>query len=349
MANPPARTRAYRMRLDEWRLRKNKSKSDRRRIKTISRQQQVTRVSESLESVPSSSGTLPADLPGALHEFLLEYDIDIALPNEIEISELLDRIHFLPYPERGLEIMVYKWRPDSTYLKAASIYLQEECHGYLPYFCFNTLEGKSLFHLIQEKVALHEQFSLTKICLKANLKRTLAHDSEYLGVAWMREWHSACRSSTWEKAKAALFRCAGLHDNHQSKTIFLDCALVVTAEKLLGHNMELFKKWKAHVEAFDDSKEPEAHSCRRQYMDILSHFSDEAFDVDPFWYKYAVEINKWNDKMVVRDKMRERSKHQQLEEYQTKYRKLEDLWGSVDGGIDCMVQNLLRTSNRESD
>jgi hypothetical protein len=266
----------------------------------------------------------------------------------MEISELLDRIHFLPYPDRGLEIMLYRWRSDGTYLKAALIYLQEECHGYLPYFCFLTLEGKSLFHLIQEKVASDEQFPLTKVCLKANLKRTLELDLTYLEIGWMREWRNACRPNTWEEAKASLYRAASLHDNYQSGTIFLDCTLVVIAEKLLAENMELFNKWKAHIEDFDFSKEPDAQVCRREYMDILSHFSIANFDIDLFWYKYAVKMNKWNDKMVARNQLRQTDESQQLEEYRSKYRRLEELCGSVDGGIDGMVQNLLLTAKCES-
>ncbi|KAI9051955.1 hypothetical protein LZ554_004210 [Drepanopeziza brunnea f. sp. 'monogermtubi'] len=161
----------------------------------------------------------------------------------------------------------------------------------------NPENGPILFKLIQVLVPPEEQHMLNKAFLEDDLR---SHsDPDYPFNAWRYSWRSVLRcqdleeeeeehpddegddvnaecevtycSEDWENAKEMLRADATISQVAGQR--FLDCALVVMAERRLTA-----------------CKNDPSHWKRRKYLDVLKDFRHLDADVDPSFYKDSLQI-----------------------------------------------------------
>lgn len=173
-----ASVRAYRMKLDEWRLWKNNSKTERRNAKAVTRHRSRNiEASGSEKSVSTSIVTgiqspPPVDVPMAPVDFVEIYGV-LVPSGPLDISDLLPLIsNPCSRPLSGLEIILMKWKSDGKYLKAALNYLWDN-RAFFPIYHHNQ-NGISIFHLIDTKLDYLEKFSVKKV-LRDRLRASSGH------------------------------------------------------------------------------------------------------------------------------------------------------------------------------
>jgi hypothetical protein len=89
-------------------------------------------------------------------------------------------------------------------------------------------------------------------------------------------------------------------------TLFVNCALVVTAERLLGYLMAWLEVRRARVEPLSSNESEEARQFRDAYITILDDFREKELYVDVSWCKYALQIAAWNEAVatVIQDQQK---------------------------------------------
>jgi hypothetical protein len=348
ITNIMVRVRAYRMKLDEWRLWKNNSKTERRNAKAVTRHRSRNiEASGSEKSVSTSIVTgiqspPPVDVPMTPVDFVEIYGV-LVPSGPLDISDLLPLISN-PYcrPLSGLEIILMKWKSDGKYLKAALNYLWDN-RGFAR-IDYQTQDETSIFHLIDTKLDSLEKFSLSKRCLEIDFELAQGLPEEFRFVVypeWKALWRKACALRSWDDVKKCLNMISD-DPEFSGRHLFTSTALPFLAEKLLQKNMELLEQWKTRG-AFVPANEAEmAITPLRESMDILSSFKRDKFDIDTIWYKRFLQFLMSNESLVKYQKRQ----LEQLEECQKKFLQLKTLHESVDGTND-LVQNLLNTANRE--
>jgi hypothetical protein len=335
MTDRQLRIRSYRMKLDEWRMWKNNSKTARRRTKTISRHRQprAITVSESLEEASSSREPIsapppPVDLSGSTLYFVL-YGISVPL-GPLDIAELLPMLSSLcSKPECALEIMLNKWKSDGSYLKAALNYLQENKANFR--MKSQTLAGKSIFHLIDIAVASDEKYPLAKMCLRIDFEQAQHADLD-LTPDWMREWREACASQTWKYVKEGL---SGWETDIDRNSLFLFTALPLLAELLLQENLQKLKNWRDCGLIISGS-----NAVLQESMDILDSFNENELYIDPIWYKRFFQFHEPEN---TKHRAYKKLQLDQLREYRQKFSQLKILHDSA-SSADGLVPNLLNAA-----
>jgi hypothetical protein len=335
MTDRQLRIRSYRMKLDEWRMWKNNSKTARRRTKTISRHRQprAITVSESLEEASSSREPIsapppPVDLSGSTLYFVL-YGISVPL-GPLDIAELLPMLSSLcSKPECALEIMLNKWKSDGSYLKAALNYLQENKANFR--MKSQTLAGKSIFHLIDIAVASDEKYPLAKMCLRIDFEQA-QHEDLDLTPDWMREWREACASQTWKYVKEGL---SGWETDIDRNSLFLFTALPLLAELLLQENLQKLKNWRDCGLIISGS-----NAVLQESMDILDSFKENERYIDPIWYK---RFSQFHEPENTKHRAYKKLQLDQLREYRQKFSQLKILHDSA-SSADGLVPNLLNAA-----
>jgi hypothetical protein len=335
MTDRQLRIRSYRMKLDEWRMWKNNSKTARRRTKTISRHRQprAITVSESLEEASSSREPIsapppPVDLSGSTLYFVL-YGISVPL-GPLDIAELLPMLSSLcSNPEYALEIMLNKWKSDGSYLKAALNYLQEnKAHFRMK---SQTLARRSIFHLIDIAVASDEKYPLAKMCLRIDFEQA-QHEDLDLTPDWMREWREACASQTWKYVKEGL---SGWETDIDRNSLFLFTALPLLAELLLQENLQILKNWRDCGLIISGS-----NAVLQESMDILDSFKENERYIDPIWYK---RFSQFHEPENTKHRAYKKLQLDQLREYRQKFSQLKILHDSA-SSADGLVPNLLNAA-----
>ena len=101
---------------------------------------------------------------------------------------------------------------------------------------------------------------------------------------WLPEWWKvkACLTSDWDVAKQHLFKFKSPF-GAEFNTLFVNCALVVTAERLLGYLMAWLEVRRARVEPLSSNESGEARQFRDAYITILDDFREKELDVDISW------------------------------------------------------------------
>jgi hypothetical protein len=339
MTDRQLRIRSYRMKLDEWRMWKNNSKTARRRTKTISRhrQPQAIVLSQSLAEASSSREPISpspplVDLPGSTPYFVL-YGISVPL-GPLDIAELLPLISSLSTkPNCGLELMLNKWKPDGSYFKAALNYLEENKANFR---MKSHALGRSIFHLIDVAVASHEKYPLAKMCLKIDFEQA-QHENWDLIPDWMREWREACASQTWKDMKICLF---GLNSDIYRNSLFLCTALPLLAEQQLQKNWQKLEYWRDRGGLISTSEADQAKVYRQESMDILGSFKEDEFDIDPIWYKRFFQYHEPED---TKHRAYKNLQLDQGREYRQKFSQLKILHDSA-SSADGLVPNLLNAA-----
>ncbi|CZT11392.1 uncharacterized protein RCO7_03886 [Rhynchosporium graminicola] len=179
----------------------------------------------------------------------------------------------------------------------------------------NSNHGPILFKLIEALVPKEEQFMLNKAFLEADL---LSHsDPDYPFPAWRYAWKMVLRcddseeenyecgtdycSKDWERAKELLEEDEFI--SQVAGQAFLDCALVVLAERRLT-----ICKMDPH------------HSNRRKYLYILKDFRYSGVDVDPIFYKHSLQMIEVDDHKTSHESLRKRA--ELADEYRHRYLQL---------------------------
>jgi hypothetical protein len=337
------------MKLDEWRLWKNNSKTERRNAKAVTRHRSRNiEASGSEKSVSTSIVTgiqppPPVDLPMTPVDSVQIYGVPVP-SGPLDISDLLPLIsQFYHRPECGLEIILMKWKSDGKYLKAALNYLWDN----RTFFCISrhTRDGTSIFQLFDTKLDYLEKFSLSKRCLEINFERVQRQSDAILYLfppKWTYSWSNACALRSWDSVK----KCLNMSSDDpmfSGQYLFNSVALPFLAEKLLQKNLELLEQWRTRGALVTANEAEIAITPLRESMDILSSFKGDKFDIDMIWYKRFLQFLVSNESLVKYQKRQ----LEQLEECQKKFLQLKTLHESVNGAND-LVQNLLNTANRES-
>ena len=343
------RVRAYRMKLDEWRLWKNNSKTERRNAKAVTRHRSRNiEASGSEKSVSASIVTgiqspPPVDVPMTPVDSVEIYGVPVP-SGPLDISDLLPLIsNFYNRPTCGLEIILMKWKSDGKYLKAALNYLWDN----RAFFCIShhTQDRTSIFQLFDKKLDYLEKFSLAKRCLEISFERVQYQSDASLYIfppTWTYFWSNACALRSWDNVKKCLNMISD-DPTFSGQYLFNSAALPFLAEKLLQKNLELLEQWRTRGASITANEAELAIMPLRESMDILSSFKMNTFDIDTIWYKRFLQFLVSNESLVIYHKRQ----LEQLEECQKKFLQLKTLHESVDGAND-LVKNLLNTANRES-
>ncbi|PVH70756.1 hypothetical protein DL98DRAFT_124223 [Cadophora sp. DSE1049] len=292
-----ASMRAYRMRIDNWGLDQNKSS------KGSQSSRRISQTSASTDRASQSNPTTP--LEG------LSTGEDLGPPTQQNTPDPVRK-------ERGpfdvisaFEKLLSKWQPRTE--SALLCFQHPDFDEWVKRS--NANNGPILFKLIEALVPQEEQFLLYKSFLEVDL---LSHsDPDYPLTAWRCAWNLILRcddleedddecevtycSEDWERAKE-LLREDGVISQVAGQA-FLDCALVVIAERRL----EVCKK------------DPH-HWNRRKYLDILKDFRHSDADVDPSFYKHSLQIIEVEELENSQQSLRKRA--DLADEYRHKYLQL---------------------------
>jgi hypothetical protein len=344
------RIRAYRMKLDEWKLWKNNSKTERRRAKTTIRHQsrniEVSRPKANALTSTVTAIQSPVVVAVTPVDCLEIYGVLVPM-GPLDISELLPLLSSLnDSPEMGLEIMLTKWNSNGSYLKAALKYLWYQRSSFHIYF--RTRQKKTLFHLMETNLPFHEGLCLARKCLEIDFKRAQRSPEEihwapgsFLYPTWMNDWREACASQSWGHINEWLNLTNSKLDsgNH----LFTSAASLVLGEKLIQRNLEMLDNWRAQGDLAGGIETDFAKICLDESMDILTSYNDHVLlAVDISLYKRILQLSKV---FHAQDHIDQRRQLIRLVQYRKAFLELKSLHASFDGA-NGMVQNLLDTANR---
>jgi len=334
----------YRMKFDEWGLRKYKL-NNRLQSSTI-RPRKCPRLPR-LATSPSSSESCPPSTAGLAPEVQLKFGPNITIPaRPLELSDLLPFIQGEFADEYALEVLITKWQKGGEYMECARSFLRDPVRylgsrgiDYIP------RTGRALFSLIYDCVPPAEQFPLTKALLEADLALEYeTHPSNPHNDSWIQSWRSAAVAPTWDNAKRTLYTMFSAQFPGKGQAqMFLDSALVVIAERILKRYMDKLEEFRARAEPLGRS-DTNAEYCRR-YLAILKDFNRTDKDLSPSWYKYSLQIIGWDSEIA--NKVQEsqcKCAEFSAENYQ-KYRKLISLYTGIEEGfIDWSLNDLVTTA-----
>ncbi|KAK0104255.1 hypothetical protein ONS96_005347 [Cadophora gregata f. sp. sojae] len=293
-----ASMRAYRMRIDNWGLDQNKYSKG-----SLQSRRKSPQLSISTGPISQSESTTPLDG--------LSTGDDLRPPTQQNTPSPIRK-------ERGpfdvisaFQTLLAKWQPRTE--SALLCFQHPDFDEWAKKS--NDSNGPILFKLIEALVPQEEQFLLYKRFLEADLLSQSDHD--YPFTAWRCAWNLILRcddleedddecevtycSEDWERAKE-LLREDGVISQVAGQA-FLDCALVVVAERRL----EICKR------------DPH-HWNRRKYLDILKDFRHSDIDVDPSFYKHSLQIIEVEELENSQQSLRKRA--DLADEYRHKYLQL---------------------------
>ena len=237
-----------------------------------------------------------------------------------------------------------KWQPDGKYIKAALELLQNMK------FCSRLSDDPDLFVLAEKHVSREERFVLMKAFLKADLEiGPNEEDASCISLpSWVKCWRSSAEETTdWDQIKRSL-----LHTDlkgHFSKETRYHCFLIVLAERLLGDTKAQLERWRAQAEPLSPSESESAKHCRWQYIRILKEFYNTEAQLNPIFYKYAVQIRDWDLTLAEDVEEQQRKEIALLVEKQAKYRQVIALFTHhPHHTIDDSLDSFLKDANRKS-
>ncbi|KAL2060690.1 hypothetical protein VTL71DRAFT_9331 [Oculimacula yallundae] len=310
-----ASMRAYRLRIDTWGLTQNNSS-----VKTpqsASSKTDLMAVSDPTTH-PSESGVdkdwIPASQPESPREARGPLNVATAF-----------------------EMLLSKWKPST-----ASTLLCFQHPDYREWVeKSNNDNGPIIFKLIEVLVPRGEQPMLYKAFLEADL---LSHsDPDYPFPAWRYAWNMLLRcddseddvgcgvdycSEDWERATDSLGEDEVI--SQVAGQAFLDCALVVLAERRLTACRMDPHYWN-----------------RRKYLYILKSFRHLEVDVDPSFYKDSLQMFEVDELDTSQDSLRKRA--ELADEYRHKYLRLVDRYSLMRKriGLAASVSSNGRASLRQ--
>ncbi|KAH7381992.1 hypothetical protein BKA64DRAFT_684716, partial [Cadophora sp. MPI-SDFR-AT-0126] len=339
-----ASIRAYRMKLDEWGLKKNYLSKDRRTGKHSPNESDISKISVLSESLSKNDGACSTTVsnvdPRAQSLFNSLFGIDIP-DGPHDPVELLSRVPKVA-GSYGLDILLITWQSDSGYLEAAQRYLLDK-HRFFS-IDFDTHAGGNFFQLIEEKVSVNEQLPLARACLEADLERRFTGSLRMDPKAF---WATACNAQKWNDSKRILYQGCCESPKPWGK-LFLECAMIVIAEFHLKGHKDRFEKFSVSMDSLDVAEFGVVKTKLKDYIAILSDFNDTRLDVDPLWYKYLIQIAKWNETIATREEAELRKRLKDAEEYRDMYARLHDLYPTRGESIETQVDSLICMAKSEA-
>jgi len=289
-----ASIRAYQMRIDTWGMSQNSSSMRR---------------SQQLSPEPSARTDTIAQLPSTMHP--QANDIEQNLDPARQLDSQRPREGRSPFDVvDAFDTLLSKWQPSTK--SVLSCFQHADFSEWTKKS--NSNHGPILFKLIEALVPHGEQFILNKAFLEADL---LSHsDPDYVYPAWRYAWNMLLRCddseevdtesgltycSDWERAKELLEEDEVV--SQVAGRAFLDCALVVLAERRLT----ICKN--------------DLHHCNRQkYLAILKDFRHSEVDVDPSFYKHSLQMIEVEELETSHESLRKRA--ELADQYRHKYLQL---------------------------
>lgn len=336
------RTRAYRMKIDEWGLRKYKSNKERQALQAIRKSPE-----EDDSPAPSPVTTVRSTTELDTSEEVQLIFGDISIPaGPVDCAVVLSMISG-PYKYRhALEILLVKWQPGGQYLKAAQDFLQDSRA------CMGITEDPptpNLFQLAESNVPSVERSVLIKALLEADL--SLDSDIFFFRQRcvhlWVKRWRLAAKETEWNEAKKSLYH-TDIVSQGAGET-FGNCALVVIAERLLKSNQERLEDFRGRAVPLSAADLLDAERCRRRFMDILNDFYATALKLHPSFYEYSMRIFEWNEALAKESQAAQRQQQNQLANTQAKYRRLISTYtGRAIDSIDDSLDDLLKEAIRKN-
>ncbi len=287
--------RAYKMRFDDWDLRKHGSSRGFRARSILGSRPHHHEISPSSAATPPRSPPREPSPSKSDDLFLeqLKLHTGVEIPRQpITAQEMLNLLDDYFPCAYSLETILFKWQDDGAYLKMTLKYLAKNPSSVD--LARPTLKGATLTKLIDESVGTDEKVALTKACLKASLD---IEDTPWLSprasdlsegwrqARWYEGWKRAA-NTPWETSKKILYdQC---YEPQILGERFFECTFMVIAERRLGeckHRLDNF------CEPFGDK---EASRWRRDYMGILKDFRHAKLD-NSSWYTYAFQFIEWEE------------------------------------------------------
>lgn len=306
------RIRAYRMRIDEWALRKYKPREDAPEAEESITVDHKPSLDSKLGSAESSVPPNPQSNSQITRTKIVTMSPSVYQPDQttdlnglqsashltiqkgpMEATELLALIEGSSESFHALEYLLVKWKAGGSYLNALSILLKTPSNCASITRCTAT-DKPFLFELIETHVAQDEQIKVGKLLLDSLLLTDHTKDSRI--PVWLKVWNNACRCTDWEDVKTALYD--GERLSHQAGDIFLASALVVFAENILRRIHRRLRAF-ATTNSWDtEAQRVEVDNLRQKYLDILEECRDSNFILRPSLYKQSLEVierDEYND------------------------------------------------------
>jgi hypothetical protein len=270
--------RAYRMRIDEWSLRKYKSRED------------ALEDAEDVDTVhPSSSGAeMPPPDARSTHSRsngILKFGSNCAIPaNPMGSDDVLALIQGPEATHYALEILLTKWQVGGQYLDVLATLLRTHQYSHLITRC--TRDGRPLlFKLIEDFVPQAEQIMVGKLLLEALfVDQPTAKPPD---VAWLKAWDAACKCNDWGGVKEILYDSSTV--SVKAGDVFLKSARAVLADQLLRRYVQRLREFKARYSS-DHTGLDEVRACRLNLIYILEESRDLDMCLQPILYKHSPEI-----------------------------------------------------------
>lgn len=298
------RTRAYRMRIDEWALRKYKPREDAPEAEdsiTVDYKSSPDMKLGSTENTlppepPSNSQMIPTKFvtmspsayqPDQTTDFNgLQSTSHLTIQKgPMEATEVLTLIESLSQPFHALEYLLVKWKAGGSYLTVLRILLKNPSNRASITRCTAT-DQPFLFELIETYVPPDEQIEVGKLLLGTLLLTDHTKDPRI--PIWLKAWNNACRCTDWEDVKNVLHD--GERVSHQAGDIFLTAALVVFAENILRRVHKRLRAFSTPSGWDNEAQRIEADHLRQKYLDILEECRDGNFNLRPSLYKQSLEV-----------------------------------------------------------
>ncbi|KAH6672379.1 Clr5 domain-containing protein, partial [Halenospora varia] len=279
-----ASVRAYRMRIDDWDLRKYRSRKERSGSSTYSTTSPgLTGSSTSPQSMKSQGQSSAMEMDGGDNMHFGPFSIPTAPMKSEDIFTLVQGLSANIYL---VEILLTKWQRGGEYLDTLSAYLQrlDTCEGLIR----TANDGKpTLFKLVEQHVPINEQFAVGKLILEKQFSIHRKPDAD--DAQWLKVWTIACGCTEWEEAKETLNESGRVE--WLAGSLFLGCAQVVIAEQLLRRYIKHFRGLKDPDGRYSKTALPKAEACRKRYLDILDDLKSIGdTPLRPLFYKHSLEV-----------------------------------------------------------
>ncbi|KAG9238034.1 Clr5 domain-containing protein [Amylocarpus encephaloides] len=265
-----ASTRAYRMRVDEWGLRKYKSTKN-----------HVPQKMRKTDHAKPHIVDLTTPPPDVVHPSYTDIDFPdgTSIPEgPIKASELRSLVPGnWPYT---LEVFLIKWQDDGEYLKTILDVIATGQHS--EFILRRTVAiqpGNNLFRILQYKVAIHDQAVLSKALLNS-----VSFPGWNNNAIWSNELFVALRTNEWKDTRR-IMRNPEIHRAIGSKVV--DYALGIIGARLLdGYKIRL----QVHDDFFGLIHDKPTIVDARAYLDIMYDLERKGLTVDPVYYRLSLRL-----------------------------------------------------------
>jgi hypothetical protein len=266
------------MRIDEWSLRKYKSRED--ALEEAENFKTIPQSSSKTEMAPPDVRSTRSRTNGAL-----KYGTNFSITgNPMGPDDVLDLIQGPETKDYALDILLTKWQVGGQYLDVLTTLLRKQRLSDVITRC--TRDGRPLlFKLVEDFVPRAEQILVGKLLLEALFLERPTTKSP--GMAWLTEWNSACQCNDWDGVKEKLYDNSTV--SVKAGDLFLKSARAVLADQLLRRYIQRLRG--PHTRSgLDHTSQNELRACKCILIEILEEARDLDMVLRPVLYKHLPEI-----------------------------------------------------------